>query len=166
MEQILIDRFFTKFTPSEPTNCWTWLGYKDAKGYGIIKRLGKSYKAHRLSYSIHKGRIPDGLVVCHTCDNPSCVNPNHLWTGTHRENQLDCNNKNRRAKGIRHRSYLYPEQVPRGEASGMSKLSAGNVRFIKQNLKTHTQTYFAKMFNVNQTTIGMILRGKTWKHIT
>ena len=165
MEQILIDRFFTKFTKLTKSDCWEWQGNRDTSGYGTTKRKGKVHKAHRLSYTIHNGEIPYGLCVCHTCDNPPCVNPKHLWVGTQRENQLDCNKKKRRAKGISHRSHLYPSQTPKGESSGMSKLTEENVRFIKNNLSKHTQTHLAKLFNVNQTTVSVIATGKSWKHI-
>lgn len=75
--------------------CWIWTGRKNDQGYGKLSIANRTEKAHRVSYVIHKGEIPSGLCVCHSCDNPSCVNPEHLWLGTQRENIYDCISKNR-----------------------------------------------------------------------
>jgi len=79
--------------------CWDWNGSTDKNGYAQLNgHNGKRFvpvKAHRLSYQIHKGEIPEGLCVCHTCDNPKCTNPEHLWLGTPKENTQDMLRKNR-----------------------------------------------------------------------
>jgi len=69
--------------------CWLWLGYKDPNGYGNLNIGGKAYLTHRVSYYIHFGSIPKGMEICHHCDNPSCVNPKHLFLGTHKDNMHD-----------------------------------------------------------------------------
>lgn len=78
---------------SNPNGCWEWTKAKDHDGYGLTRFNGKMIGAHRLSYLAHKGSIPAGLFVCHTCDNPSCCNPDHLWLGTNQENQIDLRDK-------------------------------------------------------------------------
>lgn len=76
--------------------CWEWLGGKDRDGYGRIVINGKWWGSHRLSYTLVKGEIPKGLVICHSCDNPGCVNPSHLFVGTQTDNVKDMDSKGRR----------------------------------------------------------------------
>jgi hypothetical protein len=75
--------------------CWLWLKHKDKDGYGRLRYQTKPFSAHRWSYMHHIGLIPEGMFVCHSCDNPSCCNPLHLWLGTSQENTKDRDNKNR-----------------------------------------------------------------------
>lgn len=86
-------RFFEKVNKTE--TCWTWTGPTNGKGYGLIEIEGKKILTHRWSYEHHKGQIPDGLLVCHECDNPPCVNPSHLWVGTQKDNVRDAIDKGR-----------------------------------------------------------------------
>lgn len=83
------ERFLYKTLPEPNTGCWLWLGALTGRGYGQIKVKGVAVLAHRFSYEMHKGKIPDGVYVCHTCDTPSCVNPSHLWLGTAKDNMVD-----------------------------------------------------------------------------
>lgn len=88
-------RFWTKVKPSR--GCWEWAGVKNANGYGVFCNKGDRL-SHRISYSLLKGPVEKNLELCHTCDNPSCVNPNHLFKGTHQDNMRDMKLKARNRK--------------------------------------------------------------------
>lgn len=93
VEEKDIQRFLSKVEKTD--TCWIWTGYKTKTGYGTFKFKYYPHPAHRFSYQIFKGEIPKGLHICHSCDNPSCVNPEHLWTGTAQQNMIDCVQKGR-----------------------------------------------------------------------
>lgn len=92
---LLKERFEEKFITEPNIGCWLWIASKNNKGYGEISIKGKTMKAHRVSYELYKGNIPLGLCVCHICDIPSCVNPDHLFLGTHSDNMKDRQVKSR-----------------------------------------------------------------------
>lgn len=96
----LIKRFESKLTKTD--GCWIWNAYKSHLGYGLFYFKGKNTQAHRASYCLYKEDFIDGLVVCHKCDNPSCVNPDHLFVGTHKDNSQDCVKKGRTRKPQRY----------------------------------------------------------------
>lgn len=89
----IIDRFFENV--NKTNSCWIWIGSKTSDGYGTFGYARIIYYAHRFSYEFHNGKIPKGMFVCHKCDNPSCVNPEHLWVGTHSDNMKDASKKGR-----------------------------------------------------------------------
>lgn len=96
-------RFDMRCAPEALTGCWLWNGAYTGNGYPAFaptKYGGDG--AHRWAYRLHKGEIPEGILVCHTCDNPACVNPDHLFLGTHKDNQSDCSRKGRLGGRVRH----------------------------------------------------------------
>jgi hypothetical protein len=88
-------RLMRKIKINQDTDCWEWQGGKNNVGYGMIRDEHGMRTTHRVSYELHKGNIPHGMCVCHTCDNPKCVNPDHLWLGTKKENAQDMISKGR-----------------------------------------------------------------------
>lgn len=134
--------------------CWLWTGYRNREGYGRISSREGPKSAHRVSYEIFKGPIPEGSLVCHSCDHPWCVNPAHLWVGTNQDNMTDMIKKGRQGK-------LY------GEESSNSKLSEKQVHKILDLLeKGIRRSVIAKKFKVCKSTIDLIKQGRSWKHIT
>lgn len=97
------DRFFQKVEKTE--SCWIWRGALNSKGYGAFGVHGKSVSAHRYSYEMHIGPIPKGLYICHSCDTPSCVNPEHLWAGSPSENVKDMFLKDRQGDSARRQTH-------------------------------------------------------------
>lgn len=89
------DRLLRKVKVNTETDCWEWQGGKNNVGYGMIRDEHGMRTTHRVSYELHKGNIPKGMCVCHTCDNPKCVNPDHLWVGTKKDNSQDMIRKGR-----------------------------------------------------------------------
>jgi hypothetical protein len=125
--------------------CWEWTGTVISHGYGHFKKKGKLYRAHRLSYTLFKGPIPDKLLVCHSCDNKKCVNPDHLWLGTSHDNVMDMVNKGRAVGNrIKHHS---------GDANPRTKITSDKMRRIKELSSMHSQRALAKMFKVSQSSI-------------
>ena len=121
-----IDEFWNRV--KKGNDCWEWLGGKDRDGYGrynltvSYENLSKKwYGAHRLSYTLTKGNIPKGKVICHSCDNPGCVNPDHLWVGTQQDNVRDMDQKNRRVKPFTLKAKKNPPNISSIRGVGESK---------------------------------------------
>lgn len=149
-------RFLEKVQKTE--KCWFWTGFKNKNGYGYFSiptgvQGGISAKAHRVSFELFKGPIPKGLYVCHKCDNPSCVNPDHLFVGTNQENIQDSINKNR-------------HKVPSlaGENHGRAILKAADIEKIRALAETGlSQREMGIKFNISRSHIGAIINKKYWK---
>lgn len=97
------ERFFQKVNKTE--SCWLWTGAVTSKGYGSMGIAGKNTSTHRLSYMWFKGAIPEGMYVCHSCDTPACVNPDHLWLGTNSDNMKDMVTKDRNGGASRKQTH-------------------------------------------------------------
>lgn len=150
-------RFFASCTYDEKTECWDWLGSLSPRGYGRIRVAGKNIRAHRYSWILKHGRdIPEGMVVCHKCDNPKCVNPDHLFLGTIADNVADCVSKGRHARGEK---LAHPRA--KGEKNGNSRLTANQVDAIRSDQRP--QRTIASQFGVSQALISKIKRGEMWK---
>lgn len=162
MEELERD-FLTKklFERTEKTDsCWNWTGAK-RNGYGSIKVKGKMMDMHRLSFMLHKGEIPKGIFVCHHCDNPSCVNPDHLFLGTPKDNMQDCLKKGRMKIPEGHK-------FENGNIPVNRKLTEEQVKEIKLLLKTSKHLLvneIAEIFNIKRTVVSDIIRGKSYKNI-
>jgi hypothetical protein len=112
-QRAILDAAFWDNT-DRSTGCWVWQGWKRPDGYGTIRRGGRVLRVHRLAYERVHGPIADGLVVMHSCDNPPCINPEHLSLGTTVDNTLDATRKGRMCAGPRQRFYRHGGAVERG----------------------------------------------------
>jgi DNA-binding transcriptional regulator YiaG len=158
------DRFWAKVDKTD--HCWLWTACVVHGGYGQFSVSSyRAISAHRFSYMLHNGSIPSGLMVCHACDNPRCVRPDHLFLGTQADNIRDKVAKNRQATGARHGSKTKPERVSRGERQHSSKLSADQVRAIRSQYPTLTLRALAKEFGVSYATVHDIVTRQIWRHV-
>lgn len=159
----IMDRFMEKVTiPKCKTHCWKWMGKKDRKGYGLMyayRDNGKSFStgAHRLAWSLFRGPIPNGKIVCHHCDVPDCVNPAHLFLGTFKDNVDDMDRKGRRKPG----------GAP-GELNAQCKINTDVVKNIRADYESgkYSQEQIAGFYGLGQTHVSRIIRGESWKHIS
>ena len=145
-----------------PKGCWEWTGWRDKDGYGAFRHDGNNKRTHRLSFQMHVGPIPDGLQICHTCDNPPCVNPAHLFAGTHQDNIDDKVEKGRQATG---QTLIGNRNTARGERNmGGGKLSyqkADEIRlmYVPGEI-THKE--IAAIYGVHRSLVGHIIRNELW----
>ena len=147
---------FVQFAESvevdEPDKCWLWQGntMKTGLPYGRININRKSYAAHRLSYEFLVGEIPQDMLVLHHCDNAKCVNPHHLYAGTHQNNAVD-------------RATRKPDSYAVGERAAKSKLTEAQVISIRQDERSCYA--LAKQYGVSPGLISMVKNRKVWKHL-
>lgn len=154
------ERFEAKFEEDKITGCWNWTASKSIRGYGHFNFGGQVQQAHRVAYQLYIGEIPDGLCVCHHCDNRKCVNPSHLFIGTHIDNMRDCKNKGRgmgKGKGLHSFS---------GEKHSQAKLTEEKVRTIRtMYAKGSRLCDLAREFGISPGAIWGIVHYRTWTKI-
>ena len=140
-----LQRFMNFISPEPNSGCWLWDSAYIEDRYGVMWLDGGNKYAHRVSYILHRGEIPQGMFVCHKCDNPACVNPDHLFLGTARANTLDC--------------------VRKGRKAGQT-LSVEAVAQIKRRLQLgEPRAAIARQFGTTLKIIGSIAQGAKWKHV-
>lgn len=160
----LEQRFWEKVDRSG--ECWLWMGTRYKTGYGQIKVKDKTLKAYRVAYELTYGPIPKGLMICHKCDNPPCVRPDHLFSGTGQENHDDQKTKGRTLTGDRNWTRIHPERVRRGEKATKAKLTESQVRAIYSRILDGERPYsLAREYGVTYQTIYSIVVGKSWRHL-
>jgi hypothetical protein len=146
----LEEKFWANVDRHSPDECWWWTGRNRDGRYGILTHRGKGAGAHRISYEIHIGAIPKGMLVCHTCDNPACVNPKHLFLGTPKDNMQD-----KMAKGRgRHL---------KGDKNPASRLTTSKVIAIRERARNgESQRALAREYGICQQTVSEIVLHKIW----
>lgn len=140
-----VERFFSYVSPEPNTGCWLWAGCSDKNGYGLLRVEGRNERAHRFSYKLHKGDIPADMLVCHKCDTPACVNPDHMFLGDNSANQIDSVRK--------YRSFWQILTVD--EVREIKSLAASGRRPID----------LARQFGVSASLICNIKSGAKWAHV-
>lgn len=170
------------------TSCWLWMGARNTvpgEEYGFVAVNRRTQRAHRVSYAMKHGPIPNGASILHTCDNPPCVRWSHLFEGTAKINAIDRNKKGRItyqrgnkhwtrrnpgavARGKRSGRYTHPERTARGERHGMAILTLEAVNRIRRMYLTgkYSYSHLASMFGVAYGTIGALMAGRTWPFAT
>lgn len=170
------DRFWEKVQKTD--KCWLWTGSLHRQGYGMIQGSseGKIVLAHRVSWEIHYGPIPDRLSVLHHCDTPGCTRPDHLFLGTQSDNMNDMVQKGRHAarthpervpRGDRSGSRTHPERLPKGTEHWNAQVTEEDVRAIRRLYVPRRVTHeaLAQRFGISATQVRRIVTRRRWKHV-
>ena len=154
----ILDRLFRYIKKTD--TCWEWIGAKNYNGYGVLRVYGRNLMAHRLMWIEHNGPIPEDMCACHRCNNPSCVNPNHMFLGTHSENMKDAYKKGR--KGT---SWKFIKSSAKGEQHWNCKLDDQKVMEIRELSPILSTKVLAARFGVTPKSIQNIVARRTWRHV-
>jgi hypothetical protein len=150
MTAIQIAHFWSRVQVTLPYKCWHWKGVKSPKGYGHLVVGGSKTMAHRVAYMLVNGEIPDGDIIRHTCDNPSCCNPKHLLTGSNADNMRDMVVRGRSASGTK---------------NAQTKINEADALYIKTNPENLSGKALAEKFGLASSTISYIRNGRSWKYL-
>ena len=161
------DKFLSLIHINNSTGCHEWTGWRDAEGYGSICINRERFRAHRIAFSLSSEDDIRGMCILHKCDNPGCVNFEHLVLGTHKDNMADKKSKGRQSGGDTHYARTSPEKLARGASAGGAKLKDDDVKKIRvlRNDNGLTLREIGAMFGVSLSTIHLIASRKTWDHI-
>lgn len=174
--------FWSRVVRAGGDECWTWSGGHSRDGYGVLRIVSsvegtnRDQRAHRVAWTMANGPIPDGLLVCHRCDNRGCVRADHLFLGTDLDNAIDRDSKGRQARGTKitegrsipsgdaHWTRTRPTNRLRGAAHGCAKLSAEQVSAIRERYRTGgiRQRDLASEYKISQSRIWAIVNNKSW----
>ena len=144
-----VDQFWNNHIERD-NGCWEWQKGKNDRGYGEVSINGISLYVHRFAWELLNGEIPGGMCILHKCDNPSCINPDHLFIGTQLDNVRDMLSKGRAS----------PPPVHRGTKNNKAVLCEWKVRYIRAS--DLSQRAIARMFGIGKTTVAHVQCGRTW----
>ena len=160
MKDYLLSRYM------ERDGCWIWTAAKNSRGYGHFTYARRTYYAHRVSYEVFKGAIPEGMFACHTCDTVDCINPDHLWVGTHAENMADMRRKGRSLAGDRSWSKRNRHRLSRGETHYAARLSDADVDRIRElRANGASRQEVAEMYGLHPVYVSKLTNGRARQRV-